>query len=65
MNLRTFHLVFITFSCALAVAFGLWALGPSGLAGAARLAAAAGAFAVALALVVYETWFLRTTRSSR
>lgn len=65
MNLRTFHLVFITFSCALAVGFGVWALGPSGLAGAARLAAAAGGFAVALALLVYETWFLRTTRSSR
>ena len=65
MNLRTFHLVFITCSCALAVAFGAWALGPSSLAGAARIAAATGAFVVALALALYETWFLRSTRGSR
>jgi len=65
VNLRTFHVVFISCASALAVAFGAWALGPSTLTGASRLAAAVGGFAVAAALVAYEAWFLRSTRASR
>lgn len=59
MNLKSFHLVFIACSTALAFLFGVWALGSSGLQGGARIGAAAAAFALGLALIVYEIWFLR------
>ena len=66
MNLRLFHALLILLSAALAVMFGLWSLGvlrPGG--GAASLPVAVAAFAVALGLVVYDSWFLRKTRSLR
>ncbi len=59
MNLKSFHLVFITCASALAFLFGVWALGNPSALGASRLVAAVGAFAVGLALIAYEAWFLR------
>jgi hypothetical protein len=65
VNLKGFHLVFIACASALAFLFGAWALNGSVLAGAARLGAAYGSFAIGLALLVYETWFVRYLRRSR
>jgi hypothetical protein len=62
MNLRLFHAVLILLSAILAVLFGLWSLGVFG-SGAASLPVAVAAFAVALGLVVYDSWFLRKTRA--
>jgi len=64
MNLRLFHALLILLSAALAVMFGLWSLGVYGQPnGVASVPAAVAAFAVALGLVVYDSWFLRKTRS--
>jgi hypothetical protein len=64
MNLRLFHALLILLSAALAVMFGLWALGVFGRGdGAASLPVAVAAFAVAFGLVVYDSWFLRKTRT--
>ena len=66
MNLRWFHALLILFSAALAVLFGLWCLSQYGRAeGIAPLVAAIGSFAVSLGLVVYDSWFLRKTRTLR
>jgi hypothetical protein len=62
MNLKSFHLVFITCASVLAFVFGLWALNSPTFGGTARMVAALGGFGVALALVGYETWFLRYSR---
>lgn len=55
MSLRAFHMVFISASVLLALGLAWWCL-PTQPLGAV---AAAG---TALALVAYETWFLRKTR---
>ena len=66
MNLRWFHALLILLSAALAVLFGVWCLGQYGREhGVASLLAAVGAFAVSLGLVVYDSWFLRRTRTLR
>ena len=65
MNLKSFHLVFIACSSALAFLFGAWALNDSTLEGLPRLAAGIGAFVVALGLIAYESWFLRYSRRPR
>jgi hypothetical protein len=66
MNLRFVHALLILLSAALAVLFGLWCLTTYGRGGgASSLIAAMAAFAVSLALVVYDSWFLRKTRSLR
>ena len=66
MNLRSFHAVLILLSAALAVMFGLWSLGVYGPAnGGASVPAGVAAFAVAFGLVVYDSWFLRKTRTLR
>jgi hypothetical protein len=66
MNLRWFHAVLILLSAALAVLFGVWCLGQYGRAGGvASLLAAVAAFAVSAGLVVYDSWFLRKTRTLR
>jgi hypothetical protein len=66
MNLRLFHAVLILFSAALAVMFGVWSLGVYGHAsGGASVPAAVAAFAVAFGLIVYDSWFLRKTRTLR
>jgi hypothetical protein len=66
MNLRWFHAVLILLSAALAVLFGLWCLGQYAREDDSRNLFAAGvAFAVSIGLVVYDSWFLRKTRTLR
>jgi hypothetical protein len=66
MNLRSFHAVLILLSAILAVVFGLWSLGQYGREdGVASLIAAIAAFGISLGLVVYDSWFLRKTRTLR
>ena len=66
MNLRFVHAMLIMFSAALAVMFGVWCLGQYGREnGVASLLAAVAAFAVSVGLVVYDSWFLRKTRTLR
>jgi hypothetical protein len=58
------HAVLILLSAALAVLFGLWNLSQYGQQdGIGPLVAAIASFAVSLGLVVYDTWFLRNTRT--
>ena len=64
MNLRWVHAVLIMLSAALAVLFGLWCLSRYGREdGITLLVAAIASFAVSLGLVMYDTWFLRKTRT--
>jgi hypothetical protein len=63
MNLRLFHALLILLSAALATMFGLWSLGLLGGGEGASLPAAVAAFIVAVGLVVYDSWFLRKTRT--
>jgi hypothetical protein len=66
MSLRWFHALLILLSAALAVWFGVWCLGQYGQERAvSNLVAAVAAFAVSLGLVVYDSWFLRKTRTLR
>jgi len=66
MNLRWVHAVLIFLSAALAVLFGVWCLGVYRQEhGLASLIAAVVAFALSVALVVYDSWFLRKTRTLR
>jgi hypothetical protein len=66
MNLRLVHAVLILLSALLAVVFGIWCLGQYGREdGAASLVAAVTAFAVSAGLVLYDSWFLRKTRTLR
>jgi hypothetical protein len=66
MNLRWVHAVLIMLSAALAVLFGVWCLAMYGReGGVAPLLAAIAAFAVSVGLVVYDSWFLRKTRTLR
>ena len=66
MNLRLVHATLIMFSAALAVLFGVWCLAQYGRGdGVSSLLAAVAAFAVSLGLVVYDSWFLRKTRTLR
>ena len=64
MNLRWVHALLILLSAALAVLFGAWCLGLYARGGGvASLLAAIAAFAVSVGLVVYDSWFLRKTRT--
>jgi uncharacterized membrane protein YcjF (UPF0283 family) len=66
MNLRWFHALLILLSAALAVLFGVWCLAQYQREdGIVRLVAAIAAFGVSLGLVVYDSWFLRKTRTLR
>ena len=66
MSLRWVHALLILLSAALAVLFGVWCLGLYGREdGIASLLSAVAAFAVAFGLVVYDSWFLRKTRTLR
>ena len=66
MNLRSVHAMLILLSALLAVVFGIWCLGQYGRSGgAASLVAAVAAFAVSAGLVVYDSWFLKKTRTLR
>jgi F0F1-type ATP synthase assembly protein I len=64
MNLRRVHALLILLSAALAVVFGVWCLRQYGREdGIAALVGALAAFAVSFGLVVYDSWFLRKTRT--
>jgi hypothetical protein len=66
MNLRSVHALLILLSAILAVVFGIWCLGVYGREnGVASLLAAVASFAVSAGLVVYDSWFLRKTRTLR
>jgi hypothetical protein len=66
MNLRLVHALLILLSAALAVLFGIWCLSLYGRDnGVGSLLAAVAAFAVSLGLVIYDSWFLRKTRTLR
>ena len=66
MNLRLVHALLILLSAILAVVFGVWCLGQYGQDhGVASLIGAVAAFAVSFGLVVYDSWFLRKTRTLR
>jgi hypothetical protein len=66
MNLRSVHALLIFLSAVLGVLFGFWCLGLYGRGdGVASLLAAVASFAVSLGLVVYDSWFLRKTRTLR
>ena len=66
MNLRMVHAFLILLSAALAVLFGVWCLSVYGRDHeVASLLTAIAAFAVSLGLVVYDSWFLRKTRTLR
>ena len=66
MSLRLVHAVLILLSAALAVLFGVWCLSQYGREHAASsLLAAVASFAVSFGLVVYDSWFLRKTRTLR
>lgn len=64
MNLRYVHAMLILFSAALAVLFGVWCLDQYGRGnGTGNLIAAVAAFATAVGLLAYDSWFLRKTRT--
>jgi hypothetical protein len=66
MNLRLVHAVLILLSAVLAVVFGVWCLGQYGREDrVASLLTAVAAFGVSAGLVVYDSWFLRKTRTLR
>ncbi len=66
MNLRWFHALLILLFAALAVLFGVWCLNLYWRQdGVASLLAAVASFAVSIGLVVYDSWFLRKTRTLR
>jgi hypothetical protein len=66
MNLRWVHAVLIMLSAALAVVFGLWCLSQDrNDHGTASLLAGIASFVISMGLVVYDSWFLRKTRSLR
>ena len=66
MNLRWFHALLILLSAAVAVMFSLWCLNQYGRQdGIGTLVAAIASFAVSFGLVMYDSWFLRKTRTLR
>jgi ABC-type proline/glycine betaine transport system permease subunit len=66
MNLRLVHALLILLSAVLAVVFGVWCLDAYAREDrAASLVAAIASFAASLGLVLYDSWFLRKTRSLR
>jgi hypothetical protein len=66
MNLRAIHAVLILLSAILAVLFGVWCLGQYGRGnGVGNLLAGITAFGLSAGLVIYDSWFLRKTRTLR
>jgi hypothetical protein len=64
MNLRWVHALLILLSAALAVLFGLWCLDLyRHQHGITTLVAAIASFATSFGLVMYDSWFLRKTRT--
>ena len=66
MNLRSVHALLILLSAALAVVLGFWCLDLYRRHdGVASLLAAIASFASSFGLVMYDSWFLRKTRTLR
>lgn len=65
MNLKSFHLLFIAASAALALLFGAWCWRSAAAHDGVFRAAAAGSFAAAAGLVVYGGWFVAKMRRLR
>jgi len=66
MNLRMVHAMLILLSAALAVLFGFWCLSQYGRDGGTTfVVGAVVAFAASMALIIYDSWFLRKTRTLR
>jgi hypothetical protein len=66
MNLRVVHAGLIMMSAALAVLFGIWCLAQYSRGHAiGDLVAGVISFAVSLGLIVYDSWFLKKTRTLR
>ena len=66
MNLRWFHALLILLSALLAALFGVWCLAQYGQReGIGTLVAGIASFAVSFGLVLYDSWFLRKTRTLR
>jgi hypothetical protein len=66
MSLRWVHAMLIVFSAALAALFGVWCLALYAREhGSGSLMAAIAAFALSFGLLVYDSWFLRKTRTFR
>lgn len=66
MSLRWFHALLILLSAVLAVIVGVWCVNMySAQGGAIYVLGAVAAFCVSLALVLYDRWFLRKTRTLR
>jgi hypothetical protein len=66
MNLRSVHAILIFLSAVLAVLFGVWCLSQYGREEqVVSLIGAVVAFGVSLGLIVYDSWFLRKTRTLR
>lgn len=66
MSLRWVHALLILLSAALAVVFGVWSLDQYGREDrSVSLLAAIAAFTASLGLIVYDSWFLRKTRTLR
>ena len=64
MSLKTFHLIFIIASIALAVGFGIWlANNYFTEGGVMNLIGALLSFAAAVGLVFYERYFLKKTKN--
>jgi hypothetical protein len=64
MNLRLVHALLIFLSAALAVLFGFWCLNLYGREdGTPTLVAAIASFAASFGLILYDSWFLRRTRT--
>jgi hypothetical protein len=59
MSLKTFHILFITISIALAAGFGMWAVS---IGGWGYLVTGIGSFACAALLIGYQAAFLRKCR---
>ena len=64
MNLKAFHIFFISAATVLAAGLGVWCLREHAQAGdgAGVLAGAVASFAAAIGLVVYGAWFLRKVK---
>jgi hypothetical protein len=66
MNLRLVHALLILLSAVVAVLFGLWCVDLYRReAGTAPLVAAVVSFVASCGLVMYDSWFLRKTRTLR
>lgn len=64
MNLRSFHLVFITCAAALALVLGAWAFSSPNVESGARTMLVTGSFVAGAALIAYGSWFVRKVRRS-